>query len=161
MFASASAANVIWIIVGFRGACYEFPEVRPGHSGCCFCAFGLPFVFASDDGADVRHTAAAKDLNYHVYAVVPLTGSGTAADPKRPMFVPAQGFKPVVPVVAAGRVTAVRTGILGYHAQISDDGKYALSGIHRRFEGGLERDPDDKRFESDHFSEGRTRQEPD
>jgi len=41
------------------------------------------------------------------------------------MFAPAQGFKPTLPSGANAAATG-RTGILGYHAQISDDGKFAL-----------------------------------
>jgi hypothetical protein len=55
-------------------------------------------------------------LTYHrVWAVTPLVGSGTAADPRRPLFVPAQ------PAAARDR-----TGVLAYSMQLSDDGHLAL-----------------------------------
>src|SRR5258708_3481370 len=51
-----------------------------------------------------------------VWAVVPMVGAGTLADPKRPMYVPR-------PFALS---TASRTGILGYIQLMSDDGKSAL-----------------------------------
>src|SRR5215467_11786104 len=57
-------------------------------------------------------------MTYHrVLAVTPLIGSGTAADPKRPMFVPATQTQ---------RAPNDRSGVLGYQIQLSDDGKFAL-----------------------------------
>src|SRR5262245_37363186 len=57
-------------------------------------------------------------MTYHrVLAVAPLIGSGTAADPKRPMFVPAS---------RPARAPNDRSGVLGYQMQLSDDGKFAL-----------------------------------
>jgi hypothetical protein len=53
---------------------------------------------------------------YHrVYAVVPMIGTGTKADPFRPMLVP-----------QSAPATGTRTGILAYQIQMSDDGKSAL-----------------------------------
>jgi hypothetical protein len=52
-----------------------------------------------------------------IVAVVPMVGSGTAADPKRPMYAPA----------AASSPTASRSGIMAYSFQVSDDGRYALT----------------------------------
>jgi hypothetical protein len=56
---------------------------------------------------------------YHprVYCIVPMIGSGTPADPKRPMFAPA-------PPTAAAALD--RTGIIAYQFQASDDGNFAL-----------------------------------
>lgn len=53
-----------------------------------------------------------------VYAVVPFIGSGTLADPKRPMFAPA-------PPTATAPLD--RTGIIAYQFQESDDGNFALA----------------------------------
>jgi hypothetical protein len=52
---------------------------------------------------------------HHVWAVTPIIGSGTPADPRRPLFVPAQ------PAAASDR-----TGVLAYGMQLSDDGNFAL-----------------------------------
>ena len=81
----------------------------------------LLFVFSLS--AQMRHSTAAPDPHQHIYAIVPMIGSGTAADPKRPMFVPANGFPAAIPIAKS---TINRTGIIGYHAQITDDGKDAI-----------------------------------
>jgi hypothetical protein len=51
-----------------------------------------------------------------VWAVVPMVGAGTLADPKRPMYAPLPFALSVIS----------RTGILGYTQLMSDDGKSAL-----------------------------------
>lgn len=58
-------------------------------------------------------------MTYHrVMAIVPLTGSGTFEDPKRPMFAPTpQAISPSAPS---------HTGIIAYQHQLSDDGTLAL-----------------------------------
>ena len=61
------------------------------------------------------------EMMYHrVWAVVPLIGSGTADDPKRPMFAPSPAEQ------TAKLKKGDRSGILGYSMQLSDDGKNAL-----------------------------------
>lgn len=82
-------------------------------------------LFSALSSAQMRHTAAASDLNHHIFVIAPLQGKGTPADPIRPMFVPVQGFRPGVATSGASGIIS-RTGILGYHTQISDDGKFAL-----------------------------------
>jgi len=52
-----------------------------------------------------------------VYCVVPFVGSGTAADPKRPMFAP----PPATPTAPLDRA-----GIIAFQYQTSDDGNSAL-----------------------------------
>lgn len=51
-----------------------------------------------------------------VMAIVPYTGHGTHADPKRPMYAP----------TATAVSPAGRAGIIGYTCVPSDDGKVAL-----------------------------------
>lgn len=51
-----------------------------------------------------------------IYAIVPMVGSGTAADPQLPMFIPAP----------QPRAVGNRTGILAFNSVISDDGTVAL-----------------------------------
>jgi hypothetical protein len=51
---------------------------------------------------------------FRVYAVVPMVGSGTPADPVRPMYTPIPS--------QIGRAS----GIIGFNSQLSDDGKTAL-----------------------------------
>ena len=60
-----------------------------------------------------------------VFAIVPMIGKGTYADPIRPMFVPAGGFEQNR-VTAADRGRKVRSGILSYAYQLTDDGKSAI-----------------------------------
>ncbi len=61
------------------------------------------------------------EMMYHrVWAVVPMIGTGTADDPKRPMFT-------LAPAEQAAKVkTGDRTGVIGYSMQVSDDGRNAL-----------------------------------
>ena len=59
-------------------------------------------------GVDLRH------LHERILAVVPLTGAGTYADPKRPLF---------APNAADERTTS---GIISYEWAPSDDGQYAI-----------------------------------
>lgn len=62
------------------------------------------------------------EFMYHrVYAVVPLVGTGTLDDPKRPLLVPTSP--------QPGQVspkTSERPELLGWQMQMSDDGKFAL-----------------------------------
>jgi hypothetical protein len=60
---------------------------------------------------------APENAYARVYCVVPLVGSGTMADPRRPMFAP-------LPPTAAAPLD--RTGIIAYQFQASDDGNSAL-----------------------------------
>ena len=61
------------------------------------------------------------EMMYHrVWAVVPLIGSGTHDDPKRPMFVPSPAEQ------AAKLKNGDRSGVIGYSMQVSDDGNFAL-----------------------------------
>jgi hypothetical protein len=58
-----------------------------------------------------------RNTHERVLCVVPMVGSGTAADPRRPMFAPVRerrGEKPS------------RDGIIAYSFQESDDGRFAL-----------------------------------
>ena len=60
------------------------------------------------------------EFMYHrVWAIVPMVGSGTAADPSRPMLVPP-------PPTAGQQPSAERPDLLGYQMQLSDNGKFAL-----------------------------------
>lgn len=58
----------------------------------------------------------SSEMMYHrVWAVVPMIGTGTLDDPRRPMFVPSRSER-----------TAKRSGVIGFSMQISDDGNSAL-----------------------------------
>jgi len=58
-----------------------------------------------------------------VMAIVPMIGSGTVEDPKRPMYAPAPHPSTGA---TAGTTAAAPTGILGFTYELSDDGKFAL-----------------------------------
>jgi hypothetical protein len=58
----------------------------------------------------------SNNLYERVLAVVPMTGSGTWSDPKRPVFAPAR----------ASADPASRSGIIAWQQQTSDDGAVAL-----------------------------------
>jgi hypothetical protein len=89
-------------------------------------------VFSQQQGAaatgTVSASATAEPLNprrlapenayARVYCVVPMVGTGTLADPKRPLFAPL----PPGPTAALDR-----TGIIAYQFQMSDDGNFALA----------------------------------
>jgi hypothetical protein len=63
-----------------------------------------------------QHKVDPRSLHERLYAVVPMTGSGTWADPKRPLYAPSPSqMNP-----------ASRTGIIGYTHVLSDDGQFAL-----------------------------------
>lgn len=64
-----------------------------------------------------QRNVSPENLYHRVYAVVPMVGSGTPEDPKRPMLVPAPGQ-----VSTSGE----RPDLLGFRMQMSDNGNFAL-----------------------------------
>jgi hypothetical protein len=82
-----------------------------------------------------------------VIAIVPLIGSGTHADPKRPMFTPARhDLNP-----------ASRTGIVGFTHIASDDGKFALVEFTARTRAALQPILNDKSIQT--FLKGRDKRQ--
>ena len=80
---------------------------------CSTCVLILgaltPLAFA-------QHKVDPRNTYERVMCVVPIIGAGTMADPKRPLYAPIPGqMKP-----------GVRTGIIAYHFEESDDHKFAL-----------------------------------
>lgn len=65
-----------------------------------------------------QRNVSPENLYHRVYAVVPMVGSGTPEDPKRPMLVPAPG--------QTGSMTGERPELLGFRMQMSDNGNFAL-----------------------------------
>lgn len=61
----------------------------------------------------------SRNLNERIMVIVPMVGSGTAADPRRPLFTPNFGAKGVASSLG-------RSAILGFSYQVSDDGRFAL-----------------------------------
>ena len=63
---------------------------------------------------------SARNLYERVWAVVPMIGAGTHADPKRPLYAP-------LPAASSNdRALAGRSGIISFSFQLSDDGQFAL-----------------------------------
>ena len=63
-----------------------------------------------------QHRVDPSRMYARIYVIVPMVGSGTWEDPKRPMFAP------VPNQTAAGS----RTGIIAFNSVASDDGNFAL-----------------------------------
>jgi len=85
-------------------------------------AFLFTFLFAaSSSQLFAQHKVQMHNMYERLYLVVPMIGSGTPQDPRRPMYVPA----PVPPAADAGAHPA-SSGIIAYAFQESDDGQYAL-----------------------------------
>jgi hypothetical protein len=67
-------------------------------------------------------------LHERVVAVVPIVGTGTENDPKRPLFVPlpprqpARGQAPVIPAPEPGALN----NLISWNMVVSDDGRFAL-----------------------------------
>ena len=62
-----------------------------------------------------QHKVDAANSYHRVICVVPLVGSGTWEDPKRPMFAP-----------LPSQLGRGKSGILAYYHELSDDGKFAI-----------------------------------
>ena len=60
-----------------------------------------------------QHSVDPRNTYHRVIAVVPMIGSGTAADPRRPEYAPAPG-------------NSSPDGIIGFTQVPSDDGKFAI-----------------------------------
>jgi hypothetical protein len=74
------------------------------------CASGIQLI--------AQPRVDARNMYERVMAVVPLTGTGTVADPSRPMYAPAPA--------ALQQAATTRTGILAFMHVMSDDGQFAL-----------------------------------
>ena len=66
--------------------------------------------------AFAQHRVDPASMYSRVYAIVPMIGSGTWDDPKRPMFAP----------VAQQMTPGSRTGIIAFNQVQSDGGNFAL-----------------------------------
>jgi hypothetical protein len=65
-----------------------------------------------------QSSVSPENMYHRVYAVVPMVGSGTSGDPRRPMLVP-------LPSTSSSAASG-RPGLLGFQMQPSDDGRFAL-----------------------------------
>ena len=75
-----------------------------------FCLFALTALLPGQRRVDPKYTYS------RIITVVPVIGSGSPADPKRPQYAPVPSAVP----------NQSSTGIIGYMQQLSDDGKFAL-----------------------------------
>jgi hypothetical protein len=62
----------------------------------------------------------SRNLYERITAILPIGGSGTFADPVRPMYTPLPS------ALKAAAISRSRTAILGFTYVLSDDGKHAL-----------------------------------
>ena len=76
--------------------------------------FALVAPVAAQQRVDSRH------LYERTMSIVPMTGTGSFADPVRPMYTPLPS------VLKAAATSRSRTAILGFTYVLSDDGKHAL-----------------------------------
>ena len=65
--------------------------------------------------APAQNEVDSRNLHERILAVVPLTGTGTYADPRRPIFAPRAGVE-----------ARDGSGIIEYRWTPSDDGRYAV-----------------------------------
>ena len=78
--------------------------------------FKLLFFFAlTVNVARAQHHVDLSASHERILLVVPMIGSGTWADPKRPMFAP-----------VASQIGRDKSGILAFYHELSDDGKSAI-----------------------------------
>jgi hypothetical protein len=85
----------------------------------------LAFALAFSAGAFAQQRVDPHFTHYRVYCVVPLVGTGTAADPVRPDYVPL----PPDPSTSGTAASKQATGIIAFYHEVSDDGKWALAEI--------------------------------
>jgi hypothetical protein len=74
---------------------------------CLLVAVGSAFA---------QHRVDPGSMYARIYAIVPMVGSGTWDDPKRPMFAPAP----------SQATPGGRAGVIAFNQVESDDGKFAL-----------------------------------
>jgi hypothetical protein len=60
--------------------------------------------------------------HHRVFCIVPLVGSGTSADPRRPDYVP-------IPLAEGASGRGQTTGIVAFSYEVSNDGNWALAEI--------------------------------
>jgi hypothetical protein len=97
----------------------------------------------SQQKVDMRNT------HVRLYLVVPMTGSGTPADPRRPLYVPAP---------APGAPPA-QDGIIAFAAQVSDDGMYALVELVARDRAAFKAIFEDNRADVKIFEKGKDKKD--
>lgn len=77
---------------------------------------GVVWLFAGSIPLFAQQRVDQRNMYERVLAVVPLIGSGTSADPKRPTYAP----------TPSAIDSTSRSGILAFTHVVSDDGNFAL-----------------------------------
>src|SRR5580704_1960750 len=73
-----------------------------------------------------QHSVDPSTMYARIYAIVPMVGSGTWDDPKRPMFAPVAQQPSTQQPASTQTTAATRTGIIAFNHVESDDGNFAL-----------------------------------
>jgi hypothetical protein len=85
-------------------------------------SFLLAFLFAASiSSLFAQHKVQMHNMYERLYLVVPMIGSGTAEDPRRPMYVP-----PPAGPGTDGTAQPADSGIIAFAFQESDDGESAV-----------------------------------
>jgi len=80
----------------------------------------LMFSFALIAPSPGQQRVDSRNLYERITAILPIGGSGTFADPVRPLYTPLPA------ALKAAATSRSRTAILGFTYVLSDDGKHAL-----------------------------------
>ena len=118
-------------------------------------AFLLTFLLAASVfPLFAQHKVQMRNMYERLYLVVPMVGSGTAEDPRRPMYVPA----PAAPGADAAAQPA-DSGIIAFAFQESDDGEYALVELVARDPGAFKPILEDRQPHVKIFRKGKDKKE--
>jgi len=95
--------------------------MKPAAILLLFVCLGAPVLEAQGRGIATPHNSFER-----IVAIVPLIGTGQVGDAIRPMFVPAQGFTQPARAAVDAAKPLIRTGIISYQWQPTDNGKSAI-----------------------------------
>jgi hypothetical protein len=115
----------------------------------------LTFLFAaSSSQLFAQHKVQMRNMYERLYLVVPMVGSGTAADPRRPMYVP-----PAAAPRADVDAQPADSGIIAFAFQESDDGQYAVVELVARDPGAFKPILEDREPRVKIFRKGKDKRE--
>jgi hypothetical protein len=105
-----------------------------------------------------------RNMYERLYLVVPMVGSGTAEDPRRPMYAPLPAHPGVDASAQRSDAQPADSGIIAFAFQESDDGAYALVEFVARDRAAFklileDRQPNVKVFEKGKSKKGDVEQE--
>jgi len=102
-------------------------------------------ILANIPNALAQKAVEARDLYERVICIVPMTGAGTYADPRRPLFTPAR----------FGTEEKEGRGIISFSYQMSDDGNFAVMELVAREKRALAAILADRRTDIKVFERGK------